>query len=202
MGPVRDVIDLTLLLGGVRSGKSRAAIALANPARSGGARALFVATAEAHDDEMRDRIHAHRGERGDHWETLEAPLELAVALQNRLSRDGPEPTTVVIDCLTLWVSNVLLTLDENDDAERVLADRTAVLIAAIERHASTANGAKRQWIVVSNEVGLGVVPATALGRRYRDALGRTNQLVAAAAQRVVLMVAGLSLDLKTRPQRN
>lgn len=186
-------LDLTLLLGGVRSGKSAAALELAEHDATGAV--LFVATAEAHDDEMRRRIDVHRRERSVNWRTLEAPQALASELDVSLASSASDVTTVVIDCLTLWVSNVLLSLDDADDAEAVLAERTAELLAVMRGHAVVAGG-RRRWVIVSNEVGLGVVPPTPLGRRYRDALGRTNQLVAAAAERVILKVAGLSLTLK------
>lgn len=186
-------LDLMLLLGGVRSGKSAAALRLVEDDPSG--RVLFVATAEAHDDEMRRRIDVHRGERKANWRTLEAPLALASELDAGLATSAANATTVVIDCLTLWVSNVLLALDENDDAEAILVERTAELLAVLRRH-SDVGDQRRRWVIVSNEVGLGIVPATPLGRRYRDALGRTNQLVAAAAKRVEFMAAGLTLRLK------
>jgi adenosylcobinamide kinase / adenosylcobinamide-phosphate guanylyltransferase len=197
-------LDLTLLLGGVRAGKSRAALGIAESCRRGG-RALFVATAEARDDEMHRRIEAHRRERGDEWETLEEPLELAHAIDARLSRDDDLPAVVVIDCLTLWVSNVVLSLERAEDSEPELAARTAALLSVIQRHSAVerAHNAAidRRWVVVSNEVGLGVVPPTTLGRHFRDALGRTNQLVVECASRVSLMVAGLAVELKapTRP---
>jgi adenosyl cobinamide kinase/adenosyl cobinamide phosphate guanylyltransferase len=195
---VHPPLDLTLILGGVRAGKSARALSLARSAERGGV--LFVATAQAFDDEMRTRIAAHRDERPAAWETLETPVNLATDLERRLSAEGDAVGAVAIDCLTLWVSNVLLTLHESQDAEAVLSVRTAELIELCTRH-RWVGGAERQtprrWIVVSNEVGLGIVPPTVLGRRYRDALGRVNQLVAAAAREVTLMVAGLDLTLKS-----
>jgi adenosylcobinamide kinase/adenosylcobinamide-phosphate guanylyltransferase len=178
-----------MLTGGVRSGKSARALELARE-RSGGRPVLFVATAQAFDDEMRARIDTHRAERPPHWLTLEAPIEIASALARRASLD--RPAVVVIDCLTLWVSNLLLSLPEEADAEPVVAERTRALLAVLRERAET------PVIVVTNEVGLGVVPPTALGRRYRDALGRANQLVAAAADEVILLVSGIDVPIKPR----
>jgi adenosylcobinamide kinase/adenosylcobinamide-phosphate guanylyltransferase len=180
---------LTLLLGGVRSGKSARALALAEPRLTAGGRALFVATAQAFDDEMARRIAAHRAERSGTWHTLESPLDLPADLVRTLVAE-PRYAVVLIDCLTLWVSNVLLSLGDDDDAEAIVGDRTRALLSARTVKPDV------PWVVVSNEVGLGVVPPTPLGRRYRDALGRANQLVAAAADDVTLMVAGLELAIK------
>jgi len=186
MSSERRLRPLTLLLGGVRAGKSARALALAESGLAPDDRALFVATAQAFDDEMTRRIAAHRAERSAAWHTLESPLDVAADLERALAA-GPSYAAVVIDCLTLWVSNVLLSLDEGDDVEAIVAERTRRLLAA-------RTGVP--WIVVSNEVGLGIVPPTPLGRRYRDALGRANQLVAAAADEVTLMVAGIAVPIK------
>ncbi len=163
---------LTLILGGARSGKSSRAVELAR----GAARVLFVATAEALDDEMAVRIAAHRRERPAHWQTLEEPRYLAASI----ARASTAYDLVVIDCLTLWVSNVL-------DGELERSTRTLI---------ETYRRGTPSWIVVSNEVGLGIVPDNALARTYRDALGAVNRLVAAAADRVTFMAAGLSINLK------
>ncbi|HTE46596.1 MAG TPA: bifunctional adenosylcobinamide kinase/adenosylcobinamide-phosphate guanylyltransferase [Gemmatimonadaceae bacterium] len=188
--------QLTLLLGGVRSGKSAKAVALAKQHQREG-RTLFVATAEVfdHDAEMRARIAAHRQERPPTWDTLESPLALASDLSRTLAEHRPGHSVIVIDCLTLWVSNILLSLPGDADAEAIVADHAADLLSVRNRSRALAH-----WIVVSNEVGLGIVPATSLGRRYRDALGRANQLVAAAANEVILMVAGLEMSLKSQSQ--
>lgn len=164
---------LTLVLGGARSGKSRHAEALV---RSSAPPWIYVATAEALDDEMRERIARHQSERGDRWQTLEAPLALAETLASL--QEG----TVLVDCLTLWLSNVLLA-ERDIDAE---SDRLLAALAA----------APGQIVVVSNEVGLGIVPDTPLGRRFRDAQGRLNQRVAQLADHVVLLTAGIPLTLK------
>ena len=160
--------ELVLLLGGARSGKSAAAERLAQAGR----RVLFIATAEALDEDMRRRIAAHRERRPSGWDTLEEPLR-----------------PVVLDCLTLWVSNLLLRHEDDPGAEELILDAAGGLLDLIERATAT-------WILISNEVGLGVVPPSPLGRAYRDALGRVNQLAAARAGRVYLMVAGLALELK------
>ena len=180
---------LVLVLGGARAGKSRWAEAAARAHAAAGDRIVVVATAEAFDDDMAARIARHRAERPAHWETREAPRDLARAVEDL----GPG-TTVLIDCLTLWTSNLLLAAPEPTDP-RLEHDADAAAAALVALHART--GAR--WIVVSNEVGLGVVPATALGGRYRDALGRVNARVAAAADQVVLLVAGLPLVLKGAP---
>lgn len=172
---------LTLLLGGARSGKSARAVALA---ASGGARVLFVATAGLHDDDMRNRAERHRNERPAAWDTLEETVELERGLTARAGHYD----VVVIDCVTLWVSNLMLAEEPWPDERQVGARVRALL--DVHRHDSA------HWIVVSNEVGLGIVPETPLGRAYRDALGRANQLMAEAAGRVDFMVAGLELRLK------
>jgi adenosylcobinamide kinase/adenosylcobinamide-phosphate guanylyltransferase len=183
---------LTLLTGGARSGKSARALALAQE-RSAGKPVLFFATAQAFDDEMRTRIDAHRAERPSHWTTTEEPLDVAAALRARLHSLDERPALVVIDCLTLWVSNVLLTLSEDADAESIVAERTRALLEVMAAHRAVT-----PMIVVTNEVGLGVVPATSLGRRYRDALGRANQMVASAADEVLLLVSGIDVPIKPR----
>ena len=167
---------LTLLLGGARSGKSalaaRAAGAWAGPVE-------VVVTAEARDAEMAARIERHRAERPAGWRTVEAPRELEAAL-----RDADPGALVVVDCLTLWVSNLMeLGLDDRRVGE--LARSAAALAAA--RPAPT--------VAVSNEVGAGIVPADALSRRYRDLLGQVNAVWAAAADQALLLVAGRAVPL-------
>jgi len=181
---------LDLLLGGVRSGKSARAVELARD-WAPQAPVLFVATAQALDTDMTLRIAAHQAERPAHWSTLESPLELAAELARVLGeKDAPRPDVVIVDCMTLWVSNILLASSEDADIEQAVAERVMELLEVI-RSAPPA-----RWIVVSNEVGLGIVPLTPLGRRYRDALGRANRLIAANSDRVTMMVAGLELRLK------
>jgi len=193
-------VHMTLLLGGVRAGKSARAVALAaEHARTG--RVLFVATAQAFDDEMTRRIALHRRERPAEWDTLESAVELPADLDRRFNDATGPYSVVVIDCVTLWVSNLLLSLQEGDDAEVVVARRVGELLNVRGAFSAALAGGSRlrspcRWLVVSNEVGLGIVPPTSLGRRYRDALGRANQLLAAAADDVTLMVAGLEIPLK------
>ena len=174
--------ELIFILGGTRSGKSAFAERLAQHA----GRVLFVATAQAQDDDMRRRIGAHRAKRPPEWSTLEEPHDLAPAIPSAL--EGHD--TCLLDCLTLWVSNLLLAKEGNLDAEAEILEEVHRLLDVYDSSPST-------WIVVSNEVGLGVVPATRLGSRYRDVLGRVNQAVASRADKVYLMVAGLALEMKS-----
>ena len=193
-------LDLTLLLGGVRAGKSAKALSLAASHRSG-RRVLFVATAQPLDDEMRRRIDNHRAERSAEWETLESPTELARDITARFAAAAEGFDVVIIDCLTLWLSNMLLAVGDGDDAEAAVTERVRALLDSCRQLSRAARAQHRmapRWIVVSNEVGFGVVPPTPLGRTYRDALGRANQLVAAAADEVTLLVAGLEVPLKPR----
>ena len=176
---------VTFITGGARSGKS----ALAERLAARGERVLYVATAEGRDEEMRRRIAAHRAARPQHWDTLEEPLDLAVALRAVHHRYD----TVLIDCLTLWASNLLLRQQPPGAGDG--APEEGILVAARGLLELAAVSAAR-WIMVSNEVGLGVVPASPLGRAYRDALGRVNQLVAAQAREVYLVVAGLPMRVK------
>jgi adenosylcobinamide kinase/adenosylcobinamide-phosphate guanylyltransferase len=164
-----------LVTGGARSGKSSFVLAEAERAVAGPL--AFVATATAGDDDMRDRIARHRDERGPRWRTVEAPVAIEAALRG----DGVDG--VVVDCLTLWVSNLMFTPGEDVDA------RTAALAEALR-------GAPKPVWLVTNEVGLGIVPDNEVARRYRDLLGRCNQRVAAVADRVTMLVAGLPMRLK------
>ena len=146
---------------------------------------LFVATAEAGDESMRQRIEAHRLARPRDWDTLEEPIDLAGALAPVADRYD----TILVDCLTLWVSNLLLR------GQDVGAMQQSVL-PEVQRLLDTYKRGSASWIVVSNEVGMGVVPSTELGRIYADELGRVNQTVAAEADAVYLMVAGLPVPIK------
>jgi adenosylcobinamide kinase / adenosylcobinamide-phosphate guanylyltransferase len=165
-------LTTTLILGGARSGKTSHAL---RAAEASGLRPVMIATAEALDEEMADRIARHRAERGPAWRTLEAPLDLVGALAEIDLQEA-----AVVDCLTLWVSNLM-------HAERDLDRESECLIAAL---------GTREVFLVSNEVGLGIVPDNALARRFRDTAGRLNQQLAAAADRVVFIAAGLPLILK------
>jgi len=166
---------ITLVLGGARSGKSRYAEGLVEGAASIG---TYCATAEAGDEEMAERIAAHRARRGSFWHTVEAPLMLAPVIASE-ARDG---SPLLIDCLTLWLTNLLL-------AGKPVDEGTAGLCAALRLAAGPV-------VLVANEVGMGLVPGTPLGRQFRDAAGRVNQEVAALADRVVFVAAGLPLALK------
>ena len=162
---------MIFLLGGARSGKSALAVELG---RGWAGPVVFVATAEARDDEMRKRVAQHRAERPPGWTTVEEPVELQAAIGA-----APEDACVIVDCLSLWVAALM---------ERGMAvEATAAARAAAARPALT--------VAVSNEVGLGVVPPTPLGRAYRDVLGRVNAIWAAAAEEAALVVAGRLLPL-------
>jgi len=180
---------MTLILGGARSGKSALAQKMA---AEGGRPVLYVATATAGDEEMAARIAAHRAERPAHWRTLEAPLQVGAAIAAAMPAAEER---VVVDCLTLLANNILAPLPEtisSAEADAALAVEVNGLLAAYMAGSA-------EWIVVSNEVGLGLVPPYPLGRLYRDALGRANQRLATAADQVLFMVAGLPLILKSAP---
>jgi adenosylcobinamide kinase/adenosylcobinamide-phosphate guanylyltransferase len=166
----------TLVLGGARSGKSRFAESLIRAAPGPW---VYLATAEPGDGEMAARIHRHRERRGEGWRTLEEPLDLPDALV----RGADEGAAILVDCLTLWVSNLM-------GAGRGVGAETERLIAALPR-------LRVPVIFVSNEVGLGIVPDNALARAFRDEAGRVNQAAAAAADRVYFVAAGLPLAMKT-----
>jgi adenosylcobinamide kinase/adenosylcobinamide-phosphate guanylyltransferase len=172
---------LTLVLGGARSGKSvhaEALIAAHLDADTITRRATYIATAEAGDREMEQRIAAHRERRGNQWRTVETLLALGDAIVDNTTQNEP----VLVDCLTLWLSNVM-------HAELDITAETKALRDALDR-------AQGPVVCVSNEVGLGIVPATKLGREFRDAAGRLNQFIAAQADRVEFIAAGLPITLK------
>jgi adenosylcobinamide kinase/adenosylcobinamide-phosphate guanylyltransferase len=174
---VNQDVSVTLVLGGARSGKSRYAESLITTRSPPW---LYVATGEASDDEMTERIAAHRARRGPEWRTVEAPRDLPGAIAA-----APVGNAVLVDCLTLWLSNLML-------AE-------ADIVAEALRLDGVLAQAKVPIVLVSNEVGAGIVPENALARQFRDAHGRLNQQVAARANRVVLMVAGVPLVVKWSP---
>jgi adenosylcobinamide kinase / adenosylcobinamide-phosphate guanylyltransferase len=170
----------TLIIGGCRSGKSRHALSMANslPARC----KWFIATCVPQDDEMNDRVRRHQRERGLGWQTVESPLDFTVDIDRHAG-----PTDVVlIDCLTLWASNLILTLQED-----------AAIEERLERLTDWLKKPPCPIILVTNEVGAGIVPDNPLARRYRDLVGRINQQVAAATQRVIWMVAGIAVTIKS-----
>ena len=177
---------LLLVLGGARSGKSAYAQRLAQ--ELGGDDVLFVATAEAWDEDMAQRIARHQQERPAAWRTLETPRQVGQAIALHVH----DTTVVLVDCLTLLVSNTLLHCGASPDpaaAEAAVQEEVAALVQTCQTSAAT-------YIVVSNEVGLGLVPDNPLGRLYRDLLGRANQALAARAEAVYFMVAGLPVDVK------
>jgi adenosylcobinamide kinase/adenosylcobinamide-phosphate guanylyltransferase len=175
--------SLTLILGGARGGKSAFAQALAARRSE---RVTFLATAEAGDEEMRARIEQHRVSRPGHWLTIESPSCVAEAA----SKAARQSEVILLDCLALLVSNLLLAEGEDYAAAEARVDRElADLLAAYQAGAAS-------LIVVSNEVGMGVVPASPLGRVYRDLLGRANAQLARAADEVYVMVAGLAMEIK------
>lgn len=172
--PAAVLPPLSLVLGGARSGKSRLAEGLVTASRRP---RLYIATAEAWDDEMRARIDQHRTDRGPDWQTIEAPHDLPAALAMANAN-----SVVLLDCATLWLTNRLL-------AEADLAAETTALLAALA-------ACPAPVVVVSNELGWSIVPENALARRFRDAQGRLNQQLAGQAGLVVAVIAGLPLVLK------
>lgn len=174
---------LTLVIGGARSGKSRYAQTLC----AGRDRVVVVATARSGDDpEMADRILRHQTDRPAHWTTIEEPVELVSAVLSA----APKDAVVLVDCVTLWLANLLFQhreLDRPAREERILAEVEALAGALGERES----------VAVTNEVGAGIVPESSVAREFRDLQGRANQILAGSAARVVLLVAGLSVALKS-----
>lgn len=176
---------ITLILGGARSGKSSYALKLAEESRKS---VTFIATAQAFDDEMSARIQKHKAERPASWETLELPLHIAPSV-SQIKSD-----VVILDCITLWVTNLLMQFvndDLVDEAPFMQASQaeTEKLLAAIRN-------TELDWLIVSNEVGLSLVPPYQMGRVYRDALGWVNQRLAQEADKVIFMVAGIPMNVK------
>jgi adenosylcobinamide kinase/adenosylcobinamide-phosphate guanylyltransferase len=171
-----------LITGGARSGKSQFAQKLAVEA---GGQVLFIATAEAKDEDMRLRIEAHRESRPAGWKTLEAPLGISEIIGQHMG----EAEIVVIDCITILVANILLQGRGEETAEELVLKEIKNLVNQMDELEAT-------FILVSNEVGLGLVPDNELGRRYRDCLGMANQILAQHADEVYLMVAGIPIRLK------
>jgi adenosylcobinamide kinase / adenosylcobinamide-phosphate guanylyltransferase len=169
---------ITLVVGGARSGKSRYAQALAKTAGS----VVFLATGQACDDEMRARIERHRAERPASWKTVEVPVDLDSAI----TRYGNEHSFLLVDCLTIFTANLLAA--ENNNA--------ASILACADRVCSALQSVSASVVLVSNEVGSGIVPMHPVGRLFRDLLGEINQKIASVADNVILMVAGCPLALK------
>ena len=174
-----SVTNLTFVLGGCRSGKSGFALATASAIAAD--RRIFIATSMPLDDEMQARVARHRAERGAGWTTVEAPLALAEAIAENAGNGG----VILVDCLTLWISNMLL----STDAPAAVEARIPHLIRTLAQAACPV-------VLVSNEVGAGIVPENTLARQFRDLAGTANQAVAAAANRVVWVVAGIPVTLK------
>ncbi|WP_419855518.1 bifunctional adenosylcobinamide kinase/adenosylcobinamide-phosphate guanylyltransferase [Candidatus Poriferisodalis sp.] len=188
---------LIAFTGGARSGKSTAALSAAT---STGAPVTFIATAEAGDDEMTERIERHRADRPAVWATIEAPIHLAQAVEQ-----VDAEATIVVDCLSMWVSNRMLAEraavetepgSESGTGERLSTDSARAVVAEAGDLGERLRERSGTAIVVTNEVGSGVVPATPLGRAYRDVLGSVNQAIFAAADRAYLVVAGRLLELQ------
>ena len=180
-----DMSNITLILGGARSGKSSYA---QNLAKESGKSVTFIATAQAQDDEMSARIQKHRSERPIHWETLEIPFDIAPHVQQVKS------DVAILDCITLLISNLLMQfvkddhVDESPFTQAVQKEVNELLVALNEQ--------EQNWIIVSNEVGLGLVPPYQMGRVYRDAIGWANQRLAREADKVIFMVAGIPTFIK------
>jgi adenosylcobinamide kinase/adenosylcobinamide-phosphate guanylyltransferase len=172
--------QLVLILGGVRSGKSRYAQQLAGDI---GNRVLFLATAEAGDDEMKHRIAKHKSSRPESWRTIEEQIDISGALRKNAARAD----AVIIDCVTVWLSNMLMHNKKLNEKE---------MTAEIDRLIDSYEQGDATYIIVSGEVGMGIVPEHPLGRIFRDYLGLANQRLAEKADRVVLMVSGIPMNVK------
>ncbi len=174
-----SLAPVTLIIGGARSGKSSHGEALIENCRAGdGAKPLYIATAEAGDGEMAARILKHKRRRAARWETLEEPLEIAAALETH----GRADRAILVDCLTLWLSNLM-------GKGRDIAAETARLLGALDN-------LEGPVVLIANEVGLGIVPEGALAREFRDRAGELNQAIAERAERVVFIAAGLAMTIK------
>jgi adenosylcobinamide kinase/adenosylcobinamide-phosphate guanylyltransferase len=180
---VITVKEIVLIIGGCRSGKSRYALELASQVTE--KNNIFIATLMPGDDEMKARVQRHQKERDQHWKTFEAPIRLPEAVNDH----GRRGNVVVVDCLTLWLSNLLL---ESDDQQSI-EEQIHALIQALET-------AQCPIFLVSNEVGTGIVPENRLARLFRDIAGLANQKVAACADSVIWMVAGIPVLVKNPPQ--
>lgn len=176
---------LTLLLGGARSGKSSHAQSLAEAT---GKSVTFLATAQALDEEMSARIQKHRAERPVHWATLEVPLEIAACVEQIKS------DVVLLDCVTLLVNNLMMQFVKDDLVDELLFTRAVQ--KEINELIANLRGQNQEWIIISNEVGLGLVPPYQMGRVYRDVLGWANQRLAFEADKVIYMVAGIPTIIK------
>jgi len=179
---VKHIKEIVLIIGGCRSGKSRHALELAT--RVAGQERIFIATCLPRDNEMQERVRRHQKERDQRWKTIEAPFRLPEAINDHSCKAN----VIVVDCLTLWLSNLLL---ENDD--------TLGIQGRIHELTQSLEMAQCSIFLVSNEVGAGIVPENRLARLFRDTAGFANQQVAAGADRVVWMVAGIPVPIKGLP---
>ena len=176
-------MSTTLVIGGCRSGKSSHALHLAD--RMGNVRKIFLATCIPRDEEMHQRVTLHQAERGDGWIAVETPLFVSEAIRDI----GPNADVLLVDCLTLWVSNLMMEQAEPDAPKDLLAAHTCRLIESLATAACPV-------ILVTNEVGAGIVPDNPLARTFRDAVGQVNQQIAACVDQVIWMVAGIPLKIK------
>ena len=172
--------EVVFVIGGCRSGKSRYALETAG--NVAGSRKIFIATCVPHDAEMQQRVDRHQKERGQDWQTLEAPVDLPRAV----AESSRQADVLLIDCLTLWISNLLLTIEDDE----LIAER----IFSLARNLGSASC---PVVLVSNEVGTGIVPENQLARRFRDLVGTANQTIAEQADKVVWMVAGIPVQIKS-----
>lgn len=177
--------NITLILGGARSGKSSYAQSLA---QESGKSVTFVATAQALDDEMSARIQKHRAERPPDWETLETPFNLVACVKQIRSN------VVILDCITLLLTNLMMQFVKDDLVDEAMF--MAAVRKEIDEFVDALHEREQNWLIISNEVGLGLVPPYQMGRVYRDAIGWANQRLAREANKVIFMVAGIPMEVK------
>jgi adenosylcobinamide kinase/adenosylcobinamide-phosphate guanylyltransferase len=173
------VKKIIFVIGGCRSGKSNHALQTAE--KMPGQRKIYIATCAPQDDEMKQRVAKHQKERRKNWVTVEAPLHLSAAILE----NSPNADVMLVDCLTLWVSNILMETDDEKQLEKMIAQFTGTL-----------EKATTPIVLVSNEIGAGIVPENKLARQYRDIIGLVNQAVAKTAGKVIWMVAGIPVTVK------
>jgi adenosylcobinamide kinase/adenosylcobinamide-phosphate guanylyltransferase len=181
---IENKAKTTLVIGGCRSGKSSYALDAANEMAGDGK--VYLATSVPADDEMKDRVHRHQAERGADWKTVEEP----VLIHEAISDASKAARVILVDCLTLWTSNLLFRGDDE-----------ACIMAAVDDLVLSLEKASCPVLLVSNEVGYGIVPENSLARQFRDMAGLVNQRVAAAADRVILTVAGIDVQIKPKTGR-
>jgi adenosylcobinamide kinase/adenosylcobinamide-phosphate guanylyltransferase len=184
-------MNITFIIGGARSGKS--SFALKTVLKAEGPKA-FIATAEALDEEMKQRIEKHRAERGNDWNTYEAPLNIPATLMDIKERYN----VILLDCLTVWLSNVLLRAQNGEDRTQTVVNSIKELIDAlhIQKNEQRATKDERWLVIVSNEVGTGIVPENKLARQFRDLAGTLNQKIAEIANQVYMVTAGIPVKIK------